>query len=83
MFPVITQPWSVKVQPTPTRLFPGAGPVLFKCEVDLMGGGRDFIEVIGWKHDGRFIEKQLHRYYGKFITLFNFLVLKKQFKKYF
>lgn len=64
---VIAQQWSAKVVSTPSHLSPRVGPILLKCDVDLMGGGRDFIEVTGWKRDDKFIRGRSQRLYGEYM----------------
>ncbi|XP_035704830.1 Down syndrome cell adhesion molecule-like protein Dscam2 isoform X2 [Folsomia candida] len=60
---VIAQQWSVKIVASPAHLSPRAGPILLKCEVDLMGGGREFVQVTGWKRDQKFITQGSQRLY--------------------
>lgn len=65
---VIAQQWSVKIVASPAHLSPRAGPILLKCEVDLMGGGREFVQVTGWKRDQKFITQGSQRLYGEFYS---------------
>lgn len=64
-FAVIAQQWSARIRMIPRHVPAGIKvALLLKCEVDLMGGGRDFIQVTGWERDGKLIGKLKHTYYG-------------------
>ncbi|CAL8083145.1 unnamed protein product [Orchesella dallaii] len=62
---VIAQQWSAKVRMIPRQVPAGSkAALLLKCEVDLMGGGRDFIQVTGWQRDGKLIGMSRRSFYG-------------------
>lgn len=63
---MIAQQWSAKVKMIPHQVPAGSKvSVLLRCEVDLMGGGRDFIQISGWERDGKPLGKQPRAIYGK------------------
>lgn len=72
-FAVIAQQWSARIRMIPRHVPAGIKvALLLKCEVDLMGGGRDFIQVTGWERDGKLIGKLKHTFYGDHYVLFFF-----------
>ena len=73
---VVAQQWVAKVRTEPNEPTMDQyqqqqqhqqrkSPILMKCEIDLIGGGRDFIEVLGWKWDTHLMTVKSHSIAGK------------------
>ncbi|CAG7727862.1 unnamed protein product [Allacma fusca] len=59
---VVAQQWVARVRSEPAEptMRQRTSPILLKCEIDLIGGGRNFIEVVGWKWDQHHLALKPH-----------------------
>ena len=68
---VVAQQWVARVTTEPGQMSVSQrfkSPVLIKCEIDFIGGGRNFVEVIGWRWDQYHFATKPHSVAGKSTT---------------